>query len=397
MPTPRSCPAAGCPGHTVNRSRAFIRYGRYHTAAHGVVQRYRCRVCGATVSDQTDSLHYFAKRRLPLKTIWHTLLAGASLREIARRTRVSPQAIQYVISRLGRQAMAAHALLLSQLSPRPAVVFDGLRSFVTSQDYPCDLTTVVERDGEMILSMVHSVSTRGGTTTSAQRARVRRKRRVWQPARGSFQGDISLLTREIWDYLRPTSSAPARIDTDRHPLYRAVLASDPVTRHLRRAKRVRHRRTSSLAPRTLENPLFPVNYIDRLLRHRLREHTRETIAFGRNATLQMHRAWIFAYDHNCLREYRVRRPELGIHAAQGALEPRAARTVNRRFFTRRIGLAGVPVPDSIRRTWVGELPTPPHRWRAGQQPRTCHAPRYALRDLGGSYQQARSYFKFPCF
>jgi transposase-like protein len=381
MPIPHRCPHPECRNHRSPPQRWFVRYGSYCAVAHGRVQRYRCRRCLRTFSDQSESLQYFAKRRLPLRAVWQSLLGGASQREVARRYRLSPQALQAAVLRLGRQAMGAHSLLLSRVRPRGCVVYDGLRSYVSSQDYPCDITTVVEVEGEMILSMTHTVSRRGGSMKPMQRERVRRKLKVWRPQGGSMSQAIALVQRELWEYLRPAPGHAARILTDEHPLYRALLLRDPVARHLRSACQLIHERTPAAAPRTVSNPLFAVNYIDRLLRHRLKEHTRESIAFGREATLQMHRAWIFAYDHNCLREYRVKAPKLGTHAAQGAIAPEDVQAVNREFFTRRIHLAGVPVPETIRRVWMGELPTPPLRWKVGQRASSVHIPAYAVRDL----------------
>jgi len=292
-------------------------------------------------------------------------------------------AIQQPVLRLGRQAMAAQLLLLEHLRPRERVVFDGLRSFVSSQDYPCELTTAVEPEREVILTITHSISRRGGTLRPAQRRRLARKYAVWRPRRGAMRGEISLLVKEIWNYLRPRGIAPATVDTDEQPLYRSLLKADPVACHFGRAELFRHLRTPGTAPRTIENRLFAVNYIDRLLRHRLREHTRETIAFGRNATLQMHRAWMFACDHNCNREYRVKRPELGVHAAEAVAGAKAAQRIRRQLFTRRIFPRSSAVPESIRRVWCAEIATPPLRWRCEQLASSVRIPAYARRQVAG--------------
>jgi hypothetical protein len=310
------------------------------------------------------------------------------MRECARRYHLSPTAIANATVRIGRQAMAAHAITLTHLQPRTGVVFDGLRSFVTSQDYPCDITTVVDAAGEMILSMTHSISRRGGRMTPRQRARRVAKERVWRPEAGSKRRDISLVVHELWKYLRPelcctVEERAATIDTDEDPVYRAVLRRDPVRMHFGRAGMVRHIRTPGSAPRTVANRLFPVNYVDRLLRHRMKEHTRETIAFGRNAVMQMHRAWVFAYDHNCHREWRVKRPEAGVHAVHGPMEPPVVRRISRSLFTRRYRLDGIAIPETIRRVWTGEVPTPPVRWRVGQRGTSVRIPAFALRDIRG--------------
>ena len=391
MPVPQRCRNRRCRAHYRPGRNWRVHYGSYPTLAHGEVRRYRCRHCGTTCSDQTESIHYFAKRRLPLGAVWQTLLAGASLREIARRYGVSPMAAQVAVQRLGRQAMAAQLELLACLAPRRRLVFDGLRSATTSQDFPCDITTVVEPAGETVLTMEHTVFRRGGRLTPKQRRRRARKYARWKPAPGTMSADISRVVRELWAYLRPEGPPALRgvvIDTDEHPLYRAALARDAVSAHLRRCGLLAHVRTPGSAPRTRENRLFAVNYIDRLLRHRLREHTRETIAIGRHASLQMHRAWIFAVDHNLRRCWRVRQPARGVHAAQEAVAAEVATGLSRGLFRRRIRAVGsLEVPETIRRAWLCELPTPPIRWRRGQNGTSVTVPGFARRDLEEFYQQ----------
>lgn len=380
---PEVCPRATCPNHVNPPSNWFHRCGTYQTHAHGTVQRFQCKDCGKTCSAQTESLHYYAKRRAPLRGIRECLTGGETMREIARRYHLSTTAIANAVIRLGRQAMAGHLLMLDHLEPRTEVVVDGLRSFVTSQDFPCDLTTTVDREGEVILSMVHSVFRRGGTKTEAQQKRIEKKYSVWCPARGSMKRDLSLLMRELWDYLRPSVEKTATIDTDEYPLYATVLSENPIAEYFRNVGLLTHRTTPSTAARTPANPLFPVNYVDLLVRHRVREHFRETIAFGRNAVAQMHRMWLFAFDHNCNREYRARQQDSGVHAEQGTVDPAVIEKLRKGFFTRRFKLTGIAVPDSIRKVWTGTIPTPPHRWRKGQTGTDVRIPGFALRDLAG--------------
>jgi transposase-like protein len=384
MPLPTHCSNPQCANYRNPPPRWFHRFGSYSTIAHGDVPRFRCTRCGRTLSCQTESVHYYAKRRLPLQQIHTSLLGGSSQRDLARRYHCSPMAIQNAVLRLGRQAMGYQAILCSHLNPRNRIVFDGLRSFVTSQDYPCDLTTTVDAAGETILTITHAVFRRGGTMTPVQRRRMNRKDARWRPPPGEVKRAIHLTCRELWDYLRPEFTRTALIDTDENPMYRSVLRQDAVMGHFRSSKMVRHRRTPGSAPRTMANPLFPANYVDRLLRHRMKEHTRETIAFGRHATMQMCRAWLFAWDHNSRREYRVRRPEEGVHLGQGSVSAAGCRQIarlNRSFFTRRVDLAETAVADSIRRVWLNELTTPPVRWRVGQKGTSVRVPAFARRDL----------------
>jgi len=330
-------------------------------------------------------MHYAAKLRLPLKAVVDSLLEGASQREIARRYGISPMTVHNAIIRIGRQAIAAQSVLLAHLTPRSRLVFDGLRSFVTSQDYPCDLTTLVDAEGETILAITHGVFRRAGRMTRKQRARVRAKQAHWQIPHGTMRNSISAIWNELWPYLKihdPNNSAI--IDTDQHRGYRRIVQRSQVYQHLRLTNCADHRTTSSLAPRNVQNPLFPVNYVDRLIRHRLREHTRETIAFGRHSAMQLYRMWIFAWDLNTRREWRVKQPEDGKHAEQGSLDDAgmlAVARINREFFQRRVDVRGAVLPESLEEAWRATAVTPPIRWRLGQTGTTVSAPRYTLRDL----------------
>lgn len=354
-----------------------------------MIQRYRCSGCGATMSDQSESLHYYAKRHVPYRAIWESLTAGASQRAIAVRYRLSPQAVHNAIVRLGRQAIACQAILLQQMNPVHTVVLDGLRSFVTSQDYPCDISMCIESSGETILSIEHTLMHRGGRMRRYQRSRLERKLRRWKPRKGRYTDSITLLVKEIWDYLRPASpDIPAVLYSDYHRLYDTQVKRNPVCRHYAQARLFVHRCISSKAPRTRSNPLFPANYVDLLLRHRMKEHTRETIAFGRNAVSQMHRAWIFAWDHNARKPHRVRDTQNGVHAAQAVSDEATIHSIDKQLFTRRVDLTGVPVAQSLQRVWMQRTETPPVRWKTGQHGTNLHLPQFAVRDLHRCHQQA---------
>ena len=390
MPTPRFCPNRDCSHYLDPPKRWYVRIGTYPTIAHGQVQRYRCRSCGTTCSTQTESIHYYAKRRLPMRALAASLNSGSSLRDIGRRYGYSCAAVRNGVLRLGRQAMAAQIILLNTMHARHRIAFDGLRTFVTSQDFPCDITTVVDRDSEVILTMTHAIRGRGGTVKPAQARRLVKKRSRWTPRAGTTKQAISLVADELWNYLRPPDRGCASIDTDEDPLYGAVLRSHVIWRHMVAYGQVVHHTTPGSAARTCGNRLFAVNYVDLLLRHRVKEHTRETIAFGRHATVQMHRAWVFAWDHNMCREYRVKRPELGVHAQQGVVSAACIRGIGRQFYDRRIRLVGRMVPESIARVWLSEIQTPPVRWRAGQSGTMVRIPGFARADLAAGLMMPRS-------
>ena len=386
MSRPRHCSNPKCPNFLEPTKRWYYRSGSYETLAHGRVQRYRCKSCGKSLSGQTFSIHYYAKRRLDLKSVFARLRGGASIRDVARQHHVSRTAITTAIFRLGRQSMAAHALLTQGWHHPGPVAFDGLLSFVASQDHPCHLTVAVDAQAEFIVNLTHAVVRRGGRLRPEQRKRIEAKEQVWRPKKGALRGSISLLVEELGRYYQTGTAAGAwTIHTDEHPLYKHVLETDTAVRFYKAGGLFRHRRIPGSAPRTVKNPLFPVNYVDMLLRHRMKEHTRETIAFGRHAVHQMHRAWLFSYDHNYLQPRRVKVGEWSeCRAVAAGIDRRELEGIRRSFFRERLDLRRCRLPESSEQVWLGELDSPPVRWRSGQRvARPSNLPRFAVRDLLG--------------
>jgi len=359
-----------------------MRDGTYTTAAHGRVQRYRCRGCGGRLSAQSESMHYFSKRRLDLWEIFSRLRGGSSQRDIAREIGCSAPAVGNAMLRLGRQAMASHVVVSCALQCSGVVCFDGLVSSLCSRDYPSQITTLGDSVSELLLAMTHCTTERGGRRTDSQRRRRKRKRSVWTPKRGALSRSIALLVNELARFVGP---ARLHIDTDEHPLYAKAIVTDLALRWYRSAGLLSVRRTSGSAPRTTDNPLFLMNYLDRMIRHRLKEHTRESIAVARNATCQMHRMWIFAWDHNTRQPIRVGGTELRSRAELAGVPVQQLSRLKRQFTTRRQSLRGLPVPESMRKVWAAKLDSPPLRWRAGQQKRGPQIPAYARRDLSFAY------------
>jgi hypothetical protein len=336
------------------------------------------------MGDQTESMHYYAKRRLDLAQILSRVRGGSSLRDIGREIGCSRTAVANAVVRLGRQAMASHVELVTGLDLPGELVFDGLVSAVTSHDYPSQIQTLVDRSVEFVLAMTHYVGERGGRRTAGQRRRMEKKREVWSPTSAFLKRSIRLLVNEL-----PRFAGQHRItiDTDEHPLYASVLKEDRAMRWYREAGRLEVRTTPSTSPRTMGNPLFAVNYVDRMIRHRVKEHTRESIAIGRNSTMQMLRMWIFAWDHNVRQPYRVNDLGCACRAVEAGVSARAVGRLTREFYTRRRSVRRRRVPESMMQVWLAELETPPVRWRKGQASYGPAVRKYAIVDLELANQQ----------
>ena len=386
MPRPRFCRNLDCPNAYHPPPNWLARAGTYDTLAHGTVQRYVCKRCGKGMGEQTESMHYYANRRLDLGEILSRVRGGSSLRDIGREMGCSRTAVANAVLRLGRQAMASHVALLTGLELPGEVVFDGLVSAVGSRDHPSQIHTLVNRSVELLLAMTHAVSERGGERTAAQKRRIEAKRRVWKPRAGGLLESIRLLVNEL---PRFTGVRAITIDTDENPLYPSAIDGELALRWHRDLGRLKVRRTPGNAPRTIFNPLFPVNYVDRMIRHRVKEHTRESIALGRHSAMQMHRMWIFAWDHNVRQPYRVNDLSCRCRALEAGASERALAKLTREFMTRRCSLRRLRVPESIRRVWLAQLDTPPVRWRKAPLGRGLTIRKYARLDLAFADLQGR--------
>jgi hypothetical protein len=72
---------------------------------------------------------------------------------------------------------------------------------------------------------------------------------------------------------------------------------------------VRHRTISSRAARTAQNPLFPINLLDLLIRHSGSNHKRETIAASKRRQCAAERMAIFLVWRNYMKWISERKKE----------------------------------------------------------------------------------------
>ena len=323
-------------------------------------------------------MYYFAKRRVDLFQVFSRVRGGSSLRDIGRELDCSRTAVSNAILRLGRQAMSMHIQLMSSISGSGALSFDGLMSAIATRDYCSHITTLGDTAHELIVAMTQSVTDRGGPHNPIQQRRITARRSVWRPTPGDLSESICLLIKEL-----PRWVGRHRIflDTDEHPIYQRLIESDMALRWFDNAGLLTVRRTSSKKPRTTTNPLFLMNYIDRMMRHRMVEHHRQTIALARNSSMQMHRMWIFAWDHNARQPARVAGLDRRCRAELAGVDSARLLRMRRQFFRQRASLRGLPMPESIRSVWNAELPTPPTRWKTPQIQSGPAVPAFARLDL----------------
>lgn len=168
-------------------------------------------------------------------------------------------------------------------------MLDGFRTFEHSQYWPLDLNLVIG-PSHFVYGFNDAELRRGGTMRPSQR----RKRERLETNYG--RPDPQATRKQVEALLRHVTS----------PLQRLILRSDEHPAYVQAIKRIRnrvirHETTSSRAPRTTGNPLFPVNLADLLLRHSSANHKRETIAFSKRRQGILYRAAIWMVWRNYIK------------------------------------------------------------------------------------------------
>ena len=295
---PPFCPNECCLFHCgPTHSWRWVRAGFFRRlAAPHRIQRFRCGHCGRYFSEQTFRTTYWLKRPELLVPVFHRLIGCSAFRQIAREFAASPQTIALLSARLGRHCQLFHEQLRPKGPLREPLTLDGFQSFEWSQYHPTLYHVVVGKHSHYFHGFTDSELRRSGSMRPEQKAR----RAVLDREHG--RPDPRSVEREVARVLRIVAPVPQALElhTDEHPDYPRALKALP---HLA----VTHRTISSRAARTPQNPLFPVNLLDLLIRHSGANHKRETIAFAKRRQSAAERLWLFLVWRNYVKWFSERK------------------------------------------------------------------------------------------
>ena len=304
---PPFCPNRFCLYHEPSGAYShFISWGSYPTRTFGTVPRFKCLACGKTFSRQTFSLDYYAKRLLDYEVIARRLASCESLSAIGRAHHASTDSISNRISRAARQTLAFESQLADNRHPNEDLTADGFESFCVSQYFPNNITILVGKNSQFLYAADHASLRRKGRMTKVQRKRRDIFDTVFKPPARAIESSFTEIALESLRVMQDGGRSPLVLWTDQHRAYRRALKEQPHLARLIETGKLIHRTVSSRRERTLHNPLFPVNYLDREIRKDLHEHVRETVCFGRNVNRQMERFALYLFWHNYRKAHRVR-------------------------------------------------------------------------------------------
>jgi transposase-like protein len=294
---PPFCPNPGCRFHVDSQGWRFVRKGWFLRQARPQrIERFRCSRCRRSFSSQTFSTTYWLKRPdLPL-SLAGRLLACSGYRQIARALALSPATVLRQTERLGRHCLLFHEQLRPKGPLAEPLVLDGLESFEFSQYTPVHFHTAVGAASHFFYGFTDSELRRKGRMTAAQKARrAELEQRFGRPDPKSIEREVAALLAVV-----VPPGTPADLRSDDHPAYRRAQRRLP-------DRAFRHGVTPGRAARTPQNPLFPVNLLDLLLRHSSANHKRETLAFSKRRQSAAERIALFLVWRNYVKSFSERR------------------------------------------------------------------------------------------
>ena len=295
---PPFCPNPDCDFHTNPTGWRFQKKGFYERDTRPRrIQRYRCTHCHRYFSSQTFAVSYWLRRPELLADVFHGLVACSGFRQIARAKGVSHTTIRRLSDRLGHHCLLFHEKKRPRECPGETLILDGFRSFEHSQYWPMDLNLVVG-ESLFVYGFNDAELRRSGTMRPAQAL----KRTLLEKKFG--RPDPQATRKRVEELLRRVVPPGASVDlrSDEHQAY---------PRAMRRLsdRTFRHGQTSSKEARTPENPLFPVNLSDMLIRHGSANHKRETIAFSKRRQSALYRLAIWVVWRNYMKDRSENRPK----------------------------------------------------------------------------------------
>ena len=354
----------------------FYRHGSYDTEAFGAVPRFRCRHCRRGCSRQSFRLDYYAKRIVDYREVLRQLVSCGSTRDMSRAFCATTSTVANRIERLARGAAALHAGVLQRVGVAEPLVIDGFQNFAVSKYFPNNINLMVGQHSGLLYDCDYRTIRRSGRMSEPQRERREQLEQHFRaPSNALVEGFRTLVdsAMRVRSHLQRCTDAESaageaaeqsseaigtlRLLSDEKSEYKRALSSDPHYRRLVVSGLIVHECTLSTEARTMSNPLFVVNYLDRQLRKDLKECVRHTVCFGRNVSNVMQRMLLYRLYHNHYKAYRHHRPkerhEQRVGVEQAWIEGKLSRLYEWRPF-----LSRTPTIETDRLVWLRQLVTP---------------------------------------
>jgi hypothetical protein len=380
--TPQYCTNPDCPFHkpeTCTGKAWYRSHGSFATKARGNIPRFHCTACKKTFSTQSFSIHYWTHSTVDYQSLAKAITSSSGLIQYCRHHRMTYRVLQNRVRHLSRNCLALMDLILDSLVLHENLCFDGLESFLRSQMFPDNINIMAGSDSQFLYAFTCAIMRRKGRKTEKQKAQQAMIDELWKPVKNGVKKEIISLLEALQAAIVFACAGKelVRLYSDQHKAYRpAILAISELKRCLEDGS-LEHIQLSSTLSRTVRMRLFPVNYIDRLVRKDMGEHGRETVKQGREINCQLERMAIFQVMHNFLTPHRVshRADQSGTvtHADKAGIPRKLYGDQLSRLFTHRFVRSHLKTGQQwIEKIWLHGYENPPAvDFETGERSKKC--------------------------
>jgi len=357
MDKPLFCTNRKCIHHKKEHKKLhwWTKFGFYKTILNGYVQRFRCKHCGKTFSVQTYNVNYYVKRIINYKKIMQHLSESMSLSSMSRTLKASVETISNRIERLARQIIVFHEYLKSNIKLKEDLTADGFESFVKSQYFPDNIHLLGGKDSQYLYYLNYVLLKRKGRMTELQKKRIKKLYKKVDFPKGALSKSFCEVVDEVFKLAESTDKYTV-FYTDMKPEYKAVFKNHSSYNE----NKVTHTAIHSKKNRTTSDITFTNEYFDRELRKDQANHRRETTCFSRNISASICRMIVYFFNHNYLKNYRVKNREYnGVSHAEmaGVPKPKIKEVLNV-IFRKRVFFSLENVESFARDLWCKKIKTP---------------------------------------
>jgi transposase-like protein len=256
----------------------------------GRVQRYYCRDCRKSFSDQTNTRTYRERKPYVDQPLFRLLVAGVSQAKCAEIFDLHPVTVARKLVRFGPIARHQNTKMLKHLAlaQRQVVVFDEMETFEHSKCKPLSITVAVQEHSRLILaSEVASMPAKGRLAEISRRKYGRRR------------DDRPKKIRQALTRVKELMPEIRTIKSDQCPRYpKYVKEIFPSVKH----EAFKGRRGCTVGQGELKaggfDPLFSLNHSCAMYRDNIKRLSRRTWCTTKRPDRLQHLIDLYAFAHN---------------------------------------------------------------------------------------------------
>lgn len=283
------------------QSTSIVKNGHYLRSSDSKsFQRYKCRNCQKTFSEQIFKPDYRLKRRRVNSLIFRLLAGGMSQREIALTVGISKNCIARRVVLFGLYAKQSLECSRRNMVKASEVLFDEMESFEHTKCKPVTIAIGVEEKSRKILGLDVGTIAAKGHLAKISRAKY-----------GPRACERKKVLASLVDDLKQCTISEPIVKTDQSKHYSLPVAKAWLGKAKHKAfKGVRGAITGQgEMKRTARDPLFTLNHTYAMIRDKVKRLSRRTWCTTKKLSGLECLLYIYAHFHN-QRITGVKRPKL---------------------------------------------------------------------------------------